>query len=207
MSAQTQTLLGILGFLGTVALVGIGVLAAIAFAVAGRVRVASIVAAGTVAVVALYAVALLGAGLLGRTRVLAPGAAKVFCEIDCHLAYDVAAVHVAPGTAGPRYLVTVRTRFDARTIAPWRGDGLLWPNPRRVRLVDARGHAWSPAAAAGTPLDTPLRPGQSYETTFAFDLPAAVDAPRLELTEAGVVTRLLVGHENSPLHGKTLLHL
>ena len=103
----------------------------------------------------------------------------------------------------------VRTYFDERTIAPWRGEGLLYPNPRRVRAIDSAGREYPPIARglSGTLLTTPLRPGESYTTTLAFDLPNDVVAPRLELTESDAVTRLLLGHENSPLHGKTLLAL
>jgi hypothetical protein len=203
MSAQSLAALQVLAFLGTVALSGVGVLAAVAFALAGRRQVAALAAGSTAALVGAYAAALLAFGALGRERVLGPGEAKVFCEIDCHLAYTVPRVRVD----GTRYLVTLRTHFDEHTIAPWRGDGPLYPNPRRVRVVDSLGRAWAPASVDGTPLDTPLRPGQSYETTLAFDLPADVAAPRLELTEADAVTRLLLGHENSPLHGKTLIAL
>jgi hypothetical protein len=223
MTEQLQAQLEILAFLGTIALTGGGVLATIALAVAGHRRGAGIAAGGLTAVVAGYAALLLAVGAFSRERVLHPGEAKVFCEIDCHLAYsvsgtrtasDVSGVHAARGTF---WLVTLRTRFDERTIAPWRGDAPLSPNPRRVRLVDARGRAWpiDPAAqhalaaagAAGAPLDTPLRPGESYETTLAFDVPPDAASPSLELTEADPITRLIVGHENSLLHGKTLLAL
>ena len=207
MTLQAQAQLQVLAFLGTVALVGAGVLAAVAFTLASRRREAALAASGTLVVLGAYATALLALGAAGRDRVLGPGEAKVFCEIDCHLAYTVSRVRVQRDGAGERFAVTLRTYFDPRTIAPWRGDAPLYPNPRRVRVVDERGHAWTPSGRRGTALDTPLRPGESYETTFTFDLPADLSTPRLELTEAEPITRLIVGHENSPLHGKTLLAL
>ena len=207
MTPNAQTQLEILAFLGTVALLGIGVLASVAFLIIARTRHAALAASATGAVALGYLAALVGLGAASRDRVLGPGEAKVFCEIDCHLAYSVSRVRVTPTAAGERYTVTVRTYFDERTIAPWRGDGALYPNPRRVRLVADRDRAWDPTTRDGTPLGTPLRPGESFESTFTFDLPSGVDAPRLELTEAAAVTRLIVGHENSPLHGKTLLAL
>jgi hypothetical protein len=207
MTPNAQTQLEILAFLGTVALIGVGALASVAFLLAARARHAVLAASATGAVAVGYLAALVGLGAVSRDRVLGPGEAKVFCEIDCHLAYSVSHVRVTPTPAGERYAVTVRTYFDERTIAPWRGDGALFPNPRRVRLVAEGDRAWNPVTRSGTPLGTPLRPGESFESTFTFDLPAGVAAPRLEVTEAAAITRLIVGHENSPLHGKTLLAL
>jgi hypothetical protein len=222
-SSQLHAVLGVLAFLATAALVVLGGVGSAALGLLGHRRGAVVGGGGAAALLLSYAIALVAAGLLGRgDRVLGPGAPKYFCEIDCHLAYNVVGVRTAPAVGAARargryWLVTVRTRFDERTIGARRGDGPLHPNPRRVRVVDAAGQAWDrdPAATralaatalAGTPLDSPLRPGESYETTLAFDLPADVAAPALELTEADGVTRLLVGHENSPLHGRTLLAL
>ena len=203
MTEQAQTQLQILVFLGAVSLVGIFVLATVALALAERRRQATLAAGTAAAVAGAYVAALLAVGATrGGDRVLPPGRAKVFCEIDCHLAYSIVRAR-----HDGRLLVTVRTYFDERTIAPWRGPAPLTPNPRRARVVDGAGRAWDVADVTGAPLDTPLRPGESYETTLAFDVPADVTAPRLELTEAGAVTRLIVGHENSPMHGKILLGL
>jgi hypothetical protein len=219
---QGRTILQVLSFLATIGVVGIGVLATVAFAIAARPRIARLTMGFTLAAVAAYGVALVSAGALSREHVLGPSESKVFCEIDCHLAYSVPRTRLTPTIGGARargtfYVVSVRTYFDEHTIAPWRGDGQLWPNPRRVRVVDSTGHRWAPDAAAqhaletngaaGTPIETPLRPGESYETTYVFDLPTGVVAPRLELTEADAVTRVLVGHENSPFHRKTLFAL
>jgi hypothetical protein len=222
LNEQGRAILQVLSFLATIGLVGVGVLACIAFAIAKRPSRARLAATLTVGVLAVYVVALLGVGAASDERVLGPGEPKVFCELDCHLSYTVPRVRLVStiGDArarGTYYLVTVRTYFDERTTAPWRGDGKLWPNPRGLRLVDSVGHAWEPDAiaqralmasdAAGTPIETPLRPGESYETTFAFDVPADVEAPRLEVFEDGPVTRLLIGHENSLLHRKTVFAL
>jgi hypothetical protein len=53
------------------------------------------------------------------------------------------------------------------------------------------------------PLNTPL-PGESYWTTFVFDVPADARNPRLLISDVDLVTRL-VDHENRPLHGKIYL--
>jgi hypothetical protein len=211
-----------LAFLATIALVALSVLVAIGFAIAGRAGRATILTTIAAAALGAYALTLVAVGVGSRERVLGPGETKVFCELDCHLAYTVSRVRVVPAIDGRRargayYLVTLRTHFDERTIAPWRGDAPLWPNPRRLRLVDSVGRAWTPDAAAqralaemsaaGTPVETPLRPGETYETTVAFDVPPDVVGARLEVTDADPVTRFMIGHENSPFHRKTLFAL
>jgi hypothetical protein len=121
------------------------------------------------------------------------------------------------GARGVFTIVTVKTRFDEKTISPRRGDEPLTPNGRRIAVMDAQGkvHGWSPegaaalrsAGGASTPLTTALRPGESYTTTFVFDLPTDIQAPRLLLTEDFPVTRFLIGHENSFGHAKTVFLL
>ncbi len=44
-------------------------------------------------------------------------------------------------------------------------------------------------------------------TRLVFDLPEKARDPRLLITESDWITRLLIGHENSPLHGKTSFRL
>jgi hypothetical protein len=53
------------------------------------------------------------------------------------------------------------------------------------------------------PLDTPLRPGESYTTELVFDLPTGARDARLLVNESDLPTRFIIGHENSPLHKKT----
>ena len=70
------------------------------------------------------------------------------------------------------------------------------------------GHAaLATEAGVGMPLDTPLRPGESYTTGLVFDLPPGARDPALLLNESSPETRFIVGHENSPLHGKTEFRL
>jgi hypothetical protein len=174
----------------------------------------------------VYGGLLLVFALASTERVLARGAEKHFCEIDCHLAYSVADVRLArtlgpaarPATArGVFYVVTVKTRFDEQTIAPWRGNQPLMPNSRVATVLDADGREYEVAPAGrraleltegtGMPFKTPLRPGESYTTELVFDLPADVRAPRLLIREGATVTRFIIGHENSPLHAKTEFEL
>ena len=174
------------------------------------------------ALVGFYAVCLSVFSLASTEKVLARGEEKYFCELDCHLAYSVLNVRrtktIGEGNGqatanGMFYVVTIRTRFDEQTISPRRGNQPLRPNGRSVRVIgaDASRYAISTAGqralelsgGAGTPLTTPLRPGESYTTDLVFDLPPEVKEPRLLINEGAIVTRFIIGHENSLLHKKT----
>jgi hypothetical protein len=164
--------------------------------------------------------------LASHEKVLARGEEKHFCEIDCHLAYSVANTRQSKtlgnspnqSTAQGVYtIVTIKTRFDETTISPRRGNSLLYPNSRSLTMVDERGNKYSPssegqraleaAQSSGTPLTTPLRPGESYTTELVFDLPADVKASTLLINEGDSLTRFVIGHENSLLHHKTRFQL
>ncbi|HEY6147573.1 MAG TPA: hypothetical protein VIZ69_07735 [Thermoanaerobaculia bacterium] len=215
-----------LALLGAAGIVAAALLAAGVFAAAGRRKPAAWTAAGAGAVVLAYAGMLLGLALASPERVLFMGARKYFCELDCHLAVSVDRVETAKTLgaatearpARGRFLVArVRTWFDPSTTAPWRGDAPLTPNPRTAWIVDASGRRYpvSPdatraAALSGLPaegLDRPLRPGQSSATTLVFDVPANAVHPRLFVGDPPGIERLILGHENSPLHGKVLFDL
>src|SRR5262249_44607380 len=150
-----------------------GVGAAVALA-ARRETLARLLGGAALSVASVYAVALVAASLLSRERTLEAGDRKYFCEVDCHLAYSI----VRSEREGNLRAVTVRTWFDPRTIASFRGDAPLTPNPRELYL-DIGGRRISPALEATrawrerhgekTTLGDALRPGESYETTFVFE--------------------------------------
>ena len=56
-----------------------------------------------------------------------------------------------------------------------------------------------------TPLTESLRPGQSYFTTFVFDVPRQARNLRLLITDEDPVSVVTIDHENSPFHGKIYL--
>ncbi|MBD0371059.1 MAG: hypothetical protein ICV60_09515 [Pyrinomonadaceae bacterium] len=176
--------------------------------------------------VAIYLGLMFVFSLMSGEKVLARGEEKHFCEIDCHLAYAVTdvlktrSVGASQNQATARgifYVVTVRTRFDEQTISSGRGDAPLTPNSRVLSVRDAQGRSYGPSPEAmqalelsqsgGTPIQTPLRPGETYTTTFVFDLPEAVESPMLLIREGGAATHFIIGHENSPLHRKVLFRL
>ena len=218
--------------LGALALLGTGflfMLLALAFVytlVKRKFRANKFVLVAAALVAVVYIGVLLLFSFRSNEQALARGQEKHFCEIDCHLAYSIVAVTDAKTlgdaaaqitAAGTFRRVTIKTRFDENTISPGRGNGLLYPNSRVVTLVDDQGRRYEPSAAAqqvlqstnaaGSAMNTPLRPGESYTTTFAFDLPADARNPTLMINEGEWLTHFVIGHENSPLHGKTKFQL
>ncbi|HYU28678.1 MAG TPA: hypothetical protein VEK83_06595 [Gemmatimonadales bacterium] len=155
---------------------------------------------------AVYVVLLLIGSVTSRSRVLEPGQEKHICEIDCHLAYSVAAAKSESLAGGLiRHVVTVKVRFDEKTISPSRPrTATLRPNRRYVALVDDAGNQY-PGSTDG--LTRPLIPGESYTTDIAFEVPMKATGLRLILRNADPESHVIIGHENSPLHGKTTFRL
>ena len=203
---------GALAFLGTGFILFVTALMLIYALVRRKFGGAKLIFASMLILTVLYLAAMLAFSFASHEQVLARGEEKHFCEIDCHLAYSVANVQQSrtfgnlpnQNTASGVYtIITVKTRFDETTIAPWRGNGLLYPNSRALTLIDERGNRYRPSLQGGTPLTTPLRPGESYTTDLVFDLPAGVRSATLLINEGEWITHLVIGHENSPLHKKT----
>jgi hypothetical protein len=173
-----------------------------------------------------YLATMLIFSLAAHEKILARGEEKHFCEIDCHLAYSIVNTRQSKTLGDPPNqitaqgvytLVTIKTRFDETTISARRGDDLLYPNSRVLTIVDERGNKYPPIGdgqrafenvqSGGQPLTTPLRPGESYTTEVAFDLPAGARPSTLLINEAEWLTHLVIGHENSVLHPKTRFQL
>jgi len=213
---------GVLLFLGTgflLFVIGLALIYSVIRKKFGLTRFALIAIAS---IAGLYLGVMLIFSFVGSDKVLARGKEKHFCEIDCHLAYSITDVREtktlgdAPSqvtAAGTFRVVTIKTRFDETTISSARGNGQLHPNSRVLAVIDERGKKYFPSSpgqnalessqAAGTPITTPLRPSETYTTTFVFDLPADIRNPTLLIREGEVVTRFIIGHENSPLHKTT----
>lgn len=222
-NVQGSAALGVLAFLGTAAVLAACAVSWVVLRATRRRPAARRVARSAGIVVAGYAAALALFSLTSRSVDLPVGDEKYFCGIDCHLAYSVAGAETLPPT-GPasseaarsdgtvRVVVRVRVRFDPSTISAHRGDSLLTPNPRHVALLGSDGREYPPSEAglrdltiAPGPqpsLDRQLRPGESYVAPIVFDLPPGVSGGRVLVTEGDPVTRVLIGHENSPWHGK-----
>ena len=211
----------VLAFLGLGAILASAALVFLGAAVLRKISWLPWIGGFAVLVVVLYAGVLLADSALSRERTLDRGEKKYFCEIDCHLAYSVEDVEVSD-TLGPPdhevrasgrwHVVRLKTWFDPGTISPRRGDSPLTPNPRVAYVGDAAGHRYERAqnaedalAAMGrssTPLTRPLRPGESYETLLAFDVPSNAHGLRLYVGDDDPIAFVLIGHEQSPFHSK-----
>ena len=213
--------IGVLLLLGTAALI-FGLVLVLTFSlITKRVRLAKLTGLAFLVVGALYLSLLLFFSWSSSEKVLAQGQEKHFCEIDCHLAYSIVSSRVTKTlgdptnqliAAGMFRAITIKTRFDEDTISPTRGNALLYPNSRVLVVIDASGKQYFPSAdadrllqrsnQAGMPFTSPLRPGETYQTTVVFDLPADIQNPTLLIREGELVTHFVIGHENSPLHQK-----
>lgn len=172
---------------------------------------------------ASYSLFLLGAAVVTSDRTLPEGNWKYFCEPDCHIAYSISSVETAAmlGTEsnlvqanGEFVVVRLKTWFDEHSIAKFRGNGPLTPVPRLVSLIDEEGRRYYPThlkpgvlREASTPLSQALRPGESYFTTFVFDVPKWARNVRLLVTDDDPVSVVTIDHENSPFHGKIYFSL
>src|SRR5215472_13425768 len=211
----------VLLFLGTVFLLGIGLLV-LFYGTLRRSAFILKLGAGTVATIAAgYFLLLSGVSLASSEEILPPDGKKYFCEIDCHIAYSLVGVETA-SALGPEMQQTlakgrfvalrVKTWFDERTISAHRGNGPLTPNRRKVLLVDDTGRSYEPSpegqfalarsGRSSTPMAQSLRPGESYTTDLVFDVPKNARGLRLLLIEDDPETRFVIGHENSLLHKK-----
>jgi len=154
----------------------------------------------------LYVVLFLLASITSHSRVLAVGEEKHICEVDCHLAYAVAATKTEALSNGRvRETVTIKVRFDETTISARRPrDAALTPNSRYVGLVDDAGNRYLGSTEG---LKRTLIPGESYTTDIVFDVPADARDLRLVLRNDDPETVFIIGHENSLFHGRTTFRL
>lgn len=216
----------ILGFLGTGFLLFVTGAVLLVSVLTGRTNAAKLAAGAAIIVAGTYGGVLLAASLASSEKRLGAGEMKYFCEVDCHLAYTVTDVKTTKtlGTGatqatadGTFYVVTLKTWFDKSTTSVSRGNGLLYPNDRLALIVDDQGRRRGPTLAGQQALDLPasklvplltaLRPGDAYETTLVFDVPADAANPRLLLTDPVPINWVLIGHENSFLHKKVYFRL
>ncbi|MGI9165738.1 MAG: hypothetical protein ACR2G5_05035 [Pyrinomonadaceae bacterium] len=218
--------LGVLALLGTTFVLAIaGLIFAYTIFARKFLGTIAVLLAGAV-IVTVYLGLMLLMSFTSGERVLARGQEKHFCEIDCHLAYSIVDVRQTKTLGNPPnqfsasglfHVIQIKTRFDEDTIGRNRRSGPLKPNSRVATVIDDQGREYAPSQdgqrvlsqseGIGTPLTTPLRPGESYTTSLVFDLPAGVNNPTLLINEGETVTHLVIGHENSLLHKKTRFQL
>ncbi|MEO7805276.1 MAG: hypothetical protein ABIT36_01325, partial [Steroidobacteraceae bacterium] len=202
LGATLQTL----AFLGAVVAVLLAGASAVVFVMLRRRTWATraIMTGGLVA--SLYALTLLAFGVASPAVNIAPGERKVFCEVDCHVAYEITAGYKDSDTL----VLSVRELFDENSVSSRRGDAPLHPGSRRFALVDSKGRQWEPVrirTADTAPLFAVLRPGESHQAQLSFSVPQGVQIRGLLVEDDSPVSPLLIGHERSPFHQKALLSL
>lgn len=207
MTSQLTVIAQTLAFLGGAAGTLLAFAAAVVLLLLGRRHWARLSALSGASLVALYAMLLFAASATSTTTVLPPGAPKVFCEIDCHVAFDLAD---SAWRTDNEVVLTVRETFDPTSVGPRRGEGPLTPGTRRIVLVDDDGKRYAPVAVRAlgdATLFAQLRPGESHRAQLRFHVPAQTALRGLLVEIDDPISRLLIGHERSPFHGKVLLDL
>ncbi len=214
--------LAALMFLGTLGLLFLLAVVTLAFGFVGSRRWVPYPLLAIAALLAAYGLLLAAFSFTSYDRTVARGDEKYFCEMDCHIAYSVVSVQCArtigDATADGEFcVVTLRSHFDERTIAPWRGNSPLRPDAPSLTVIDGNGHryvisavgqkAWEAAHGQQHSMTDNLRPGESYETTWVFDVPEDPQSLRMLAEVRGFPTYVLIGDETSPRHGKTYLAL
>ncbi len=110
------------------------------------------------------------------------------------------------------------TWFDPETIASFRGNAPLTPNPREVFVVDESGARYGPSPAGhggapgergspSTPLSRELRPGESYTTRSCSIFPDEPAGPVSSSAITPGIEVFLIDHENSLFHKKIFFAL
>lgn len=170
---------------------------------------------------ALYSGSLLTASLTSKERVLARGETLKFCGfyLDCHLGVAVEAVDRMEAIGSERakgtyHVVHVRVSSDARRATLHLGRPTF-------RVIDGEGNGYTRAEDAeralalesgdSMPVVRPVAAGESYDIRIVFDLPEGIRNPRLHVTDAAGVDRvlegILIGDDDSILHKPTTLAL
>jgi hypothetical protein len=164
-------------------------------------------ATATLVCLLAYSVVLLAVSLRSETRQLAPGTEKCFDDW-CATVIATRSLISNQGRATKLVAVTLRIANHARKMA-------FRPSQPRVTLTLGDGNAavrsdrgqreFERQAGVQTDLGRRLAAGDGFQTTLVFEVPAATkDASIVLLEGPAVLTRFLVGDENSFFHKKTV---
>jgi hypothetical protein len=155
-----------------------------------------------------YAVVLMAVSLSSETHQLALGTDKCF---DDWCASVLGAWHVpGPNTTAGAKLVAIELRISNRA----RGAAFR-PSQPRVTVVLPSGELVNSSISAQQEFEKHAGPqediakrlvaGESFQTTLVFELPNATSKASVQLLEGpSLITRLLVGDENSFFHKKSV---
>ncbi len=208
-----MALIGTLAFL-TTCLILVVSLVLVLVSLLGRRTGTAVRAVGLMlAWLALYGIILLAVSLTSRAPVLEQGQEHCFDEMCCSVQGVASTKTLGTSQAnGLFYVVDVTLRNAAKRAAQKPSNPELW-------VTDGVGHEyrqmfWGEGETAGQVANAEqlwnqrLNPGETVEQRVAFDLPVGVLSPQLVIAEgAGFPTTVIIGDENSLLHGKTSFRL
>jgi hypothetical protein len=155
-----------------------------------------------------YAVILMVVSLSSKTRQLALGTDKCFDDWCA----SVLGAHSVPGASNTEGSKSVAVALRISNLA--RGAAFR-PSQPRVMLVLPSGELVSSSVSALRGFEKQAGPqediakrlvaGESFQTTVVFEVPSATSNASVQLLEGpSLITRLLVGDENSFFHKKSV---
>ncbi len=150
---------------------------------------------GLGAVVAVYMSIVVAASLATPRKRLRMG------EDQCFDDWCLGVVRALRASGG-RYIVTLRVSSRAKRVRQREWDA-------GVRLVDGQGRRYEVSAAesGARPLSDEVGPGESFETTRAFDVPGEPKGLALAVTHGAWPGLFIIGGEGSLLHRDTVTDL
>jgi hypothetical protein len=161
-----------LALLGTVATVLLALAGTVVFLLLNRVHVARAAALFGLSVFGAYAAVLLTLSLTSHTTTLPPGQLKFFCEIDCHVAFDVIS---QPVRIGDTLQLTLRERFrreTSRTVAATHRSRRAHELLPSLTSGANSSRRWRVHQLDSAPLFAPMRPGEAHRAELRFFVPS-----------------------------------
>lgn len=205
-------LVGMLAFLGAVALLFGALCVLLILTARRRWRGVRRLASGMTVFLAIYAAALLLASLLSHDRLLNLNQRRCFddwCEAVAGV--QRATPDGAIATDGDLLIVNLRVSSQARRITQRPSNPHIWiedAQGQRYEVSPGGQAAWERAHGASRPVDDRIGPGESFTTPLVFAVPPLTASPAFIITEGpGWIDRLIIGSEDSPLHKRTKVPL
>ena len=161
--------------------------------------------------VAAYFLILIVVSLVSPGRVLAMRERRCFDDwciqvTGVEQAPEIGDVHAA----GRFYMVRFEVLSDAKRVTQRALDVHVW-------LLDDAGHRFGVSATGqgafertrgpAKPFDMELHPGEAFETTRVFDVPASIRGASILIEHGTWPGRLIIGASQSFLHAPTLVKL
>jgi hypothetical protein len=195
--------LGLLAFLGTSLALMVALVTLIYCLARHRWSAAGRIAGGVALLLVAYAAALLAASLLSHDRQLARGERRCFDD----WCVSVAERRVMPSSGDELLVVALDVSSRARRVTQRPSEPRFWVEDAQGTRYDISPDdqvAWDAEHGPNRPVNDRIGPGEHFDTTLVFRLPATTDRPALIVAEGpSWVGRVLIGSEDSPFHGRT----